>query len=316
MPKIQEVEEAQVTECEAVKAKRGRPRGDYANLIGTEYNGNLILSIIDGPRSGNGPKVTARCAECGSQYETRLRRLRSGETKSCGCLKRRNFRNYLAAAVSKLSLEVVAGCWIARQTMNRERTAAKFRLQIAVVDAAQRRYQAHLDSLISDGTALKLHRLTGEGGNGDRMTTAQAAAEAELPIEAARYLIFAAARRMRDQEEATKGQRAFSRIIARAACKVLADVEVRQPTTKWTKSWTPELTHSELRLSKGQLVGSNEYLYELCLSVDRSALDKDEQAVVDEFLQLARRTLADRRERRDAYVRQMRADQILELKAA
>jgi hypothetical protein len=299
-----------------VKAKRGRPRGDYSDLVGTRINGHLILEVLDGPRSRDGVMVIAGCPECGNPYRTRLRRLRYEDPKGCSCVRSRLFREYLERTVSKLAPEIIAGCWSSKQTLSRKQTAAKFGLPVEVVDAAERKYQSTIDSLIENGTARNLYRMTVSEVDGRRVTTAKAAAEAGLPVEAVQYLISAEARLTRKETAAAKTQRAFSKLIARMAFNLVAEVEARHPKGKWSRSWTPELTKGELRLVKGRLVGSKADLFELGLSVERSALTKDEQAGVDAFLQLARRTLADRRERRDTYLREMRDNRSPAAKAA
>lgn len=297
---VHEMQDAQPT-----KAKRGRPRGDYTNLVGTMCNGHEILSVLEGPRSRQGVKVVARCPKCGHPFETRLRRLRGENPKGCRCVRSEKYREYLKRRLSELRPETIAGCWVSRRSMTRKKTAAKFGLRVEVVDAAQREYQTKLDLLIENRTALRLHRMI-RGADGDPVTMTGAGAEFGLPMEAVQYLVSAGARQMKEDSANAAFQLSCSQLMALWASKVLSEVEQRESKRKRWIGWVPELMPKELRMEKGKLVGRHAALYEFCMYGYLSGLNRDERADVDEFLEIARRTLANRLDRRASYLKSVR----------
>jgi hypothetical protein len=56
-------------------------------LIGQTLGSNLILSLRTGKQSNT--MATAQCGTCGKVFETHLASLKSGGTKSCGCLSKK-----------------------------------------------------------------------------------------------------------------------------------------------------------------------------------------------------------------------------------
>lgn len=292
------------------KAKRGRPRRDYSAEIGQVYNGNEIVAILNSTRTRVGVEVMAKCAYCPELYRTRLRRLRSGETKSCGCLKELNFLNYVDDQVGRLSPERIAGCWTSRYMgLSRRATAAKYHLKRGVVDEAQRRYQAKLDELIEDEIDQQLYRMTSKPVDGKFAATAAAAAAFGLPIEAAQYLLTVARRQIKTGEFAGEYAKWKAAAIASQAAEVVAEVAA---TSGWSsrriRPWRNELTCIEFRRTrKGELLGKYARLYVRCKGVDRSLLDRAQREQVDAFLDLADNTISSRYDRHLAFIRKMKS---------
>lgn len=290
-------ETAGIEESQTVKRKRGRPRGDYSSLVDTIVNGHRILEVVDGPRSGDGVMVVVECPECGESYTKRLRSLRTEGVKGCSCVRSRIFRAYLDRQISKLSPEVIAGCWVSRKTKTRLQTAAKFGLPIEVVDAAYRKYQTKLDSMVEVGKAL--HRMVNEE-HGYRVSVAEAAAGFSLSVEAAHYLISVAARRIQADNEETESRSSDASWIADRAAAAVKLVEKRscrdtQQHGKWCRPH--ELAEWEFQRRKGRLQGSLVPLYGACKQVDRALLNDSQAAAVKEFLDIAESTLANRQVR-------------------
>lgn len=272
------------------------------------------MKIVNGPRACTGVEVMARCAVCGKLFRTRLRRLRSGESVSCGSVKKDNFLKHLAGMVDRLPPEVIAACWTSMYTgLSRRKTAAKYHLEFAVVDEARRRYQAKLDALLDpeNGTATELYRMTTEPVDGKYLSITEAAAAMEqmkLPIEALQYLIKAVHHREATAEmyvEWTKEEAAW---IASEAAKVVAMVAEESAFGLWKPSirpWRKELTNEELKRREGKLLGKLAPQYKRCKEVDRSLLNDEQVARVDAFLDLADNTLQARLNRQARSLRSM-----------
>ena len=291
-------------ESETEKVKRGRPRQDYSEEICREYNGCVVESIVDSPRTGVGVEVMARCPHCGKLFRTRLRRLRLGETTSCGCVKKRNYRNYLNRQVSRLAPEVVAGCWISRyMKQSRPATAAEYGLHPAVVDEAQRQYQAKLD-----GFVIELYRIVSEQAEGMHRPIADIAAGFELHAEATRYVIASTLHRIKKAELEEECAKDEAKAAADRAGRVLAEVALTSGwSSRWPRSrrWRNELTKKELRRTrKGEILGELAGFYTRCRKVDRSLLSQDQKAKIDAFLNLAGTTFENRRDRQLAAIRE------------
>lgn len=305
-------EVSQMQDSQPVKPKRGRPRGDYTSLVGTVCNRHEILSILEGPRSRGGVKVMAKCPECDKPYATRLRRLRSKALNGCRCVRSQYYRNYMERRLSELRPEVIAGCWVSRRTMTRQKTAAKFGLRVGVVDAAQRKYQTELDALAEDGTAKMLFQMTSEPSGGKFISTSSAAAELGLSIEATQYLIAAAARQISAGKYTVEYAKWLAFKISVQAAEVLSLVADRsswEARRRRSWHWENELTRDEFRRTrKGELVGEFVRLYNRCKAVDRSLLDESQQTDVDSFLDIAENTLSNRRSRQLAAIQRKRVE--------
>lgn len=263
----------------------------------------MIESIVDGPRAGVGVEVMARCLDHPKVvFKTRLRRLKQGETKTCGCLKKANFKNHLAEQVTKLAPDKVEGCWVSRyRGTSRKTTAKKYELAAAVVDEAVRSYQAKLDSLIADGTAFEIHRKVSTAEKG-KYKSSDAATKLKLPIEVVRYLISVAANRINGGAVEYMEQRDH---IDDIACKAEYALDCVAERNILREHWRNELTTEELRRTRrGELLGKRALLYSDCKRLNRNLLDAKQAEIVDRFLEIADDTLQKRIDRRNAAIRQ------------
>src|ERR1035437_4174395 len=139
--------------------KRGRPQKDYTSEIGEIYNRSRITAIVPGPRAGTGVRVKAVCLDCPKEFTARLSYLKSGKTKTCGCLKKQNYKDHLGALVSRMSPQDIAGCWEDRfRGLGRTESARLRNIAPPTADEAERTYQRLLDGLLKDGTAIEIFR--------------------------------------------------------------------------------------------------------------------------------------------------------------
>lgn len=296
------------------KSSRGRPPKNYSVEIGQVYGRSRIVAIVEGLRARVGVEVRAVCLDCGKFYITRLRRLKRGETKTCGCLKKWHYRNRLAKQVSKLTPKTLEGCWLARRfNLTRCETAAKFKLAVPIVDEAVRAYQAKLDGLAEDGTANQIFQRVDALG-GESASTEFIAAEYGLPTAAAQYLIAVARNRIKaaETEEIAEMVRALKACHdAEEVLKLVAERSTRQGSKLYGWTRPNELIVKELRRTRKSVVlGSLARLYGQCRTVDRSLIPDTGKQAVDEFLELAETAFAKRSERSNRFKANLRKGNI------
>lgn len=298
-----------------LRAKRGRPRKDYSEYIGSEGPlGLRIESIIDeGKRTREGPHVVAVCSLCGERSTPRLRDVLRGHSRSGGCRKKQCFLEFCDLAASRLSESVVAGVWAARYCGDaRKATASRFKLRPPIADAALRRYQSKLDGMLQDGKAEKIYHLVSQPGRSFQ----KVAADFELPLTAVRYLTLAAFNRAR------RVQAALNESNAQVSNSIDSTMSIPQPVEHdeiwwcaclswiivdhvgkrqgpWAKTWPPgELGKDDLRRRGGKLVGSLADLYHQAKSFLTSEnLPIKYREDIEMFVDLADRTLANRQGR-------------------
>jgi len=296
-------------------SRRGRPRGNYARYIGFEGPlGLRVESIVDEPsRAHTGPRVVAVCTLCGEHSTPRLRDLLSGHSKSGGCRKRRCFIEYCDRVVSRMDQSVVEEVWAARyQNMTRRAAASEKNLPYAIVDAAQRAYEAKLNRMIEEGAADKLYERVHESG----CDVETAARQFRLCPAAGRYLFLAGfnhSRQSRSPDSSTAQLEPCGKDHGTATehdeawwCAYICNTLVEEIRKRhdWSVACPGELAKAELKWSKGRLVGdmvqvyeeANRYLKDVNVAPE---LKEDMRAFVD----LANATLDDRRERQRRFAR-------------
>jgi hypothetical protein len=60
----------------------------YQNLVGNRYGRLTVLSLVESPASANIPTKWLCVCDCGKQTEVQSSNLKSGVTRSCGCLQK------------------------------------------------------------------------------------------------------------------------------------------------------------------------------------------------------------------------------------
>ena len=282
-----------------LKSKRGRPRANYDGEIGVVYplSRSMIVAINDGPRAGAGVKVTAECLDCGTFFPTRLSYLRTGKTKCCGCLKKKNYLAYCDRRVAELDDAVIAGIWISRYMgSTREAVAAKFRLDRGIADAAQRVYQRRIDAMISDGKALEILRVASTPVRDYSRTGSAVAAETfGLPQAVVQYLTSVGKNKLKAALQTDENAREEARsAVGKAEC-ILELVAERIRMKEYPANELPkEFLRQTLR---NEVVGDYRMQYLECRNVNRTLLTSQEIETIDAALAICDRTLRNQRAR-------------------
>jgi hypothetical protein len=278
----------------------GRPTTDNSAEIGRRY-GMLVIQAIMPAKDSHGQRVLAVC-DCGGLgglkgctgvIETRLHRLRTGETTSCGCRKVLRFSEFLVRQVNKLPEGMVAAIW-------EDHFAGQDRLEIAedrdlkacVVDQAIRTHQRYLDTLLDNGTAGQIYLAAGEPGGLKAAATAQA-----LPLVSTRYLVMTVSRRpvaaqpyaMSDLDWWAVGCEDFTNQVADRAQNFALGFKQ-----------SGEFTRKELRRSKGELLGTLAPDYLAAQRMLAGRLEIDQVKRLTPFVKLADATLSARQRRQKA----------------
>lgn len=123
-------------------------KGFLLNDISAVIDRKFHMSTINGraPRQADGNlRVIATC-ECGTVFVTRLDFLLKGKTKSCGCLKKRRFCEYIARRAGNLPAATKKACFHALKAAGNMPAIAsrKLHLRAAIVVAASRMHGAKL----------------------------------------------------------------------------------------------------------------------------------------------------------------------------
>ena len=282
-----------------LKSKRGRPRANYDGEVGVVYplSRSIIVAIHDAPRAGVGVKVTAECLDCGTFFPTRLSYLRTGKTKCCGCLKKKNYLAYCDRRVAELDDAVKAGIWISRYMgSTREAVAAKFRLDRGIADAAQRVYQRRIDAMISDGKALEILRVASTPVRDYSRTGSAVAAETfGLPQAVVQYLISVGKNKLKAALQTDENAREEARsAVGKAEC-ILELVAERIRMKEYPANELPkEFLRQTLR---NEVVGDYRMQYLECRNVNRTLLTSQEIETIDAALAICDRTLRNQRAR-------------------
>jgi hypothetical protein len=257
----------------------------------------MIVAINDGPRAGAGVKVTAECLDCGTFFPTRLSYLRTGKTKCCGCLKKKNYLAYCDRRVAELDDAVIAGIWISRYMgSTREAVAAKFRLDRGIADAAQRVYQRRIDAMISDGKALEILRVASTPVRDYSRTGSAVAAETfGLPQAVVQYLISVGKNKLKAALQTDENAREEARsAVGKAEC-ILELVAERIRMKEYPANELPkEFLRQTLR---NEVVGDYRMQYLECRNVNRALLTSQEIETIDAALAICDRTLRNQRAR-------------------
>jgi hypothetical protein len=257
----------------------------------------MIVAINDGPRAGAGVKVTAECLDCGTFFPTRLSYLRTGKTKCCGCLKKKNYLAYCDRRVAELDDAVIAGIWISRYMgSTREAVAAKFRLDRGIADAAQRVYQRRIDAMISDGKALEILRVASTPVRDYSRTGSAVAAETfGLPQAVVQYLISVGKNKLKAAQQTDENAREEARsAVGKAEC-ILELVAERIRMKEYPANELPkEFLRQTLR---NEVVGDYRMQYLECRNVNRTLLTSQEIETIDAALAICDRTLRNQRAR-------------------
>jgi hypothetical protein len=280
--------------------KPGRPTVDHTCEIGATYFSRLILSIHPGRSGKDGPKAEASCLLCGVVTISRLRDIKDGSSKSCGCLKVESYLARCRRILAKLNPDVPQICWTQHLTgASRDEIQAAHGYGLPIIDEAIRQYQAEVDGLISNGTAGKVYlaALLPAG-------TAGAAEAFGLPLLTCRYLVQAVGRRSTvrgvDPYENFTAQDGLAR-YSEYLCETVAE---RKQDWSIRGSYPGEMNRQELRRSKGKLIGTEAENYLMARAMLRGKLDAYVLNRLTEFVNLAKDTLAARKSRRKAMARQ------------
>jgi hypothetical protein len=77
-----------------------------------ERHGRLLITEFSEPRGDNRTWIICKC-DCGKETKTRLDAVRSGKTRSCGCLQKDSSSKDLATRFhEKWEPEPYSGCWL------------------------------------------------------------------------------------------------------------------------------------------------------------------------------------------------------------
>ncbi|HEV2486224.1 MAG TPA: hypothetical protein VGT08_11895 [Terracidiphilus sp.] len=195
--------------------------------------------------------------------------------------------------------------------MARKATAERFKLAYPIVDAAQRKYQAKLDSMISDGTAEKIY----EQAASPFWSIDGAASKFGISVQAGSYLVFSFKYRTRvlrtvapvsEKDDAAQvsapaakaGESEQAAEIRKGA--LVAHLVVEHVTNRkdWHLSRSGEFTVGELRMTKGSLVGTVAEIHRQCVEMlEDQNIDPLYRGTFQELIDLANDTLDNRRER-------------------
>ena len=272
------------------------------------YFSRKILSLQRGRSRGDGPRAEAVCLLCGGVSTSRLRDVKDGTSKSCGCLKKQSYRAWCRRMLGGLNPDVPEICWtehLAGASRNDIQAAHGYGLPI--IDEAIRQYQVEVDGLISTGVAGKVYlaALLPAG-------TAGAAEAFGLRLRTCRYLVQAIGRRstarVADSYENFTAADGLA-MYAEHVCKKVAD---REQDWSILGSYPGELTWKELRRSKGELLGTEAETYVTARTMLRGKLDAYALTRLTNFVHLVKDTLASRKSRQKAraqrYGKQRRAE--------
>ena len=269
----------------------GRPARDHSAEIGVRY-GKLVVQAIMPSKDHGGQRVLATC-DCGGAVDTRLNRLQTGETTSCGCVKITRFMEFTCRAVNRLPDGMVAAIWADHFTgQGRKDISAARDIKVAVVDESIRRHQRYLDTLLDNGTAGQLYFKAGEKGG------LQAAADSKgLPLISGRYLVQVVSRK----PVAAQPYILTDTDCQAMACEFLHDrISDREQNYDLGFKQTGEFTFKELRRSKGQILGTFAKDYIAARQLLSGRLEIDQVKRLQPFVTLADATLSARQRRQRA----------------
>jgi hypothetical protein len=273
------------------RRKRGRPATDHSDLVGSTIQGFLVLKVrlVDSE-----VKVDAKCPQCNTISHPRLRDINSEHSQTCGCLRAKVYTTNCNKAVDQLSPDQLALIWETRSTgTSRRKTCAKFGLPYGHFDSAFRRYQTSLDELAASDHGRQMVT----DYQKPHSSMALVAEKFKLSVTASQYVINGARRRLRQQMASQED-------LAQNAEWIVQAVESRRHDRREGKPG--ELTLKELRRAKGRMLGSLASLHNECCSAIAGLIPQHEQRLIQEFLDLATYTLAQRLARQGAWRKQDR----------
>lgn len=275
---------------ESAPQGRGRPPQDYSKLVGTTIR---QLYILGAWTTASGPVVRASCLDCGTETEARLRDIRSGHTKTCGCRRAEVYRQLCEQRVDQLSDKTIARIWAERfEGSSRLSVSTSFKLPVGVVDFASRKYQRILDSMAADERGRKMVRMAFR----THSSIDQTAAEFGLSFPAARYVIQSARRQARTRSEDLN-------FLAQAA--EFQTEKVLSRIVDWKNSRPREFGRKELKRVKGRVIGSMADLYVQCVAALDTGVPTRHRRQIQDFVSLAEETFEARLQRQDAKRKQV-----------
>jgi hypothetical protein len=254
--------------------------------------GKLVVQAILPAKDHGGQRVLATC-DCSGVTETRLNRLQTGKTTSCGCVKVLRFKEFIVRQVNKLPANIVVACWEDHfNGQSRKDIAAARDIKVAVVDEAIRTHQKQLDTTLANGTAGQIYFKAGETGG-----LVAAAASQGLPLISARYLVQAVSRKPVAARPYVMTDTDWQAI----ACEFLYDrVADRERNFDLGFKQTGEFTFRELRRSKGQVLGTFAKDYLDARQLLSGRLEIDQVKRLQPFVNLVNDTFASRQRRQRA----------------
>ncbi len=262
-----------------------------ALLPSIDHGGQRVLATCDcGGLRG--------CKDCTGVIETRLNRLQSGETTSCGCVKVTRFKEFVGRAVDRLPEGTAYLIWADHFTgRSRYQVAANRGIALAVVDESIRRYQRQLDTMLANGIAGQIYFAAGEKGG------LEAAADSQgLPLIAARFLAMAVSRKRPVADDPTHPE-----WLAEGLEYCFRKISERKDDYRLGIR-SGEFTFRELRRSKGVIVGRYAADYLRACELLKGRLETHQMLSFTSFVSLVNETLTARRGRQKAGARRVMKD--------
>jgi hypothetical protein len=252
----------------------------------------LVIQAILPAKDSHGRRALAVC-DCGGLTETRLSRLKSGETTSCGCVKVLRFKEFIGRAVDRLPASVIVACWEDHvEGQSRKDIAAARDIKVAVVDEAIRTHQKQLDTMLADGTAGQIYFKAGEKGG-----LVAAAASQGLPLISGRYLVQVVSRKPVAAQPYVMSDLDWWAV----GCEDLTDrVADREQSYSLGFKQTGEFTFKEIRRSKGKILGMLAPDYITACTLLSGRLEIDQVKRLQPFVNLVNDTFASRQRRQKA----------------
>ena len=255
------------------------------------YGKLVVLAILPSIDHG-GQRVLAAC-DCSGATETRLNRLQTGKTTSCGCVKVLRFKEFIVRQVNKLPANIVVACWEDHfNGQSRKDISAARDIKVAIVDEAIRTHQKQLDTMLANGTAGQIYFKAGEKGG-----LVAAAASQGLPLISGRYLVQVVSRKPVAAQPYVMTDLDWWAV----GCEDLTDrVADRSQNYNLGIKQTGEFTFKEIRRSKGQILGTLAKDYLAARQLLSGRLEIDLVKRLQPFVNLVNDTFASRQRRQRA----------------
>jgi hypothetical protein len=276
--------------------KRGRPKADYSDMIGREFNRLKIVAITRSDKWGH-PRCRTKCLICRKLTTKRLQSVLSGASISCGCLGKRKFAEHWRRRAAELSNHKVESIWCAvRAGTSIKATARDLGLNKYLVSFAAQAHQRRLDSM-TDRQVDSIWEAA------QRKGTSYAAKESGLDPRSVGYLV---SRRHKATPDPAADPNDLSQMLEWLETEKSLKPDWDDPFGARQHEFTSE----ELsRKANGQITGTYTDLYRKFKRWRPSHTTDPKLAdLVQSFLEMAEGTFAARRERPDGKLKQLREE--------